>query len=180
MRLISRPAIAILALLTLTLAAGCSGEGEPPRKNLRAAPDFKLTSLDGSTVQLSDYRGKVVLLHFWATWCPPCVAAMPHEAKLQEMYGPDGLVVLGLSLDRKADEVRKFLAENPVNYPILILDDATREAYGGVPTIPLTILVDRDGTVRRKKIGYTDEDRVSIEEKVKALIGEEATFAAGS
>lgn len=180
MCLISKPAAALLAALIVALTAGCSGEGDRPRRNLRAAPDFTLTSLDGETIRLSDYRGKVVLLTFWATWCEPCVAAMPDKVEMQKKYGPEGLIVLGLSLDRKVEDVREFLAKNPLNFPVLMLDSKTREAYGGIPTIPYMVIVDRDGTVRRKKIGYTEEDRVSTEEKIQSLIGEEATFPAGS
>ncbi len=168
-------AAALMALLTL----GCALESKPARRHPRQAPDFTLTSLEGKRVALADFRGRVVLLHFWATWCTPCKEAMPHEVEMQERYGPD-FVVLGLNMDRKREDVVAYLEKNPVNYPILMVDEETREAFGGVATIPLTLIVDRDGVVRKKKLGYTSKDAVEIEEKVVSLLAESAALANGS
>ena len=152
------------------LLAGCS-DGTPPSHGRAAAPEFQLQTLDGREVRLSDFRGKVVLLHFWATWCPPCLAAMPYEMELQEKYGPEGFAVLGLNLDRNLEVARKYVAENPVNYPMLVLDAATRGAFGGVPTIPYTVLLDRDGFIRKQKIGYGEDGRLALERKIGLLLG---------
>jgi thiol-disulfide isomerase/thioredoxin len=152
------------------LLLGCSGEA--PRSHGRtAAPEFRLQTLDGREVGLSDYRGKVVLLHFWATWCPPCLAAMPYEVELQEKYGPDGFMVIGLNMDRKPEAARAYLVANPVNYPVLVMDAETRSAFGGVPTIPYTVLVDRDGFIRKQKLGYGEDFRLALERKIGFLLG---------
>ncbi|MDF1555080.1 MAG: TlpA disulfide reductase family protein [Deferrisomatales bacterium] len=165
---------ALLGLvLTAGLFLGCSG-GEPPSHGRTAAPGFRLQTLDGREVRLADYRGKVVLLHFWATWCPPCLEAMPYEMELQKKYGPDGFAVLGLNMDRKVDAARAYLAKHPVNYPMLVLDDATRQAFGGVPTIPYTVLVDRDGFIRKQELGYGEDGRVALERKIGILLGVES------
>ncbi len=164
-----------IAILTLTLGLllGCSDTGGSADRRLREAPEFSLSTLDGSPVRLSDYRGKVVLLHFWATWCPPCTAAMPHEKELQEKYGEEGFVVLGMNMDRELEDVEAFLRENPVNYPVVLVDEGTRKAYGGVSTLPLTVLVDRDGTIRKKKMGFVPEDVAALERKIEQLLEEE-------
>ncbi|MHB8764286.1 MAG: TlpA family protein disulfide reductase [Deferrisomatales bacterium] len=161
--------IAGLAALC-ALAPGCSSEAPV---NLRAAPSFTLNTLDGKSVSLSDYRGKVVLLHFWATWCPPCRVAIPHEVELQKKYGPQGFAVLGLSLDRNLEDLERFLSREAVNYPMLVVDDATRAAYGGVPTVPLTILIDRGGSIRKRSLGYSLEGMAALEKLISSLLDED-------
>lgn len=169
-----RKRVWLLAFLALAAGGlGCSSGVEDGTASRRAAPEFRLQGLDGAEVRLSDFRGKVVLLHFWATWCPPCTAAIPHERELQEKFGEDGLVVVGLSMDRKPEDVREFLEETPVNYPVAIVDPPTRQAYGGVPTVPLTILVGRDGRIRKQAIGYAPEDAPEWERRVRRLLEEE-------
>lgn len=163
----------ILALTVLAwFSWGCSAPPEPGRSHTSKAPDFNLNLVDGGQLRLSEYRGKVVLLHFWATWCPPCTAAIPHENELQDKYGHDGFTVLGLSVDRKPEDVRDFLEDTTVKYPVAMVDDSTREAYGGVPTVPLTILVDRQGTIRKTKIGFTSRDVAAFERRIVQLLGE--------
>jgi peroxiredoxin len=168
-------------VLTLVLAAGlgCSDQSASKKPDPRDAPDFTLAGTDGKTVTLSDYRGQVVLLHFWATWCPPCRAAIPHEMELQKKYGPKGFTVLGLSLDRNPEDLTRFLDRQELNYPVLLVDDATRAAYGGVPTVPLTILVDRTGRIRKKALGYTPEMLDSMEKLLKNLLAETPTVPYG-
>lgn len=157
----------------LAVLGGCSGGGEGGGRSSRDAPEFRLRTLEGQEVRLSDYRGQVVLLCFWATWCKPCKEAMPHEREMQEQFGPRGLTVLGLSLDRDRAELLSFLEKEPLNYPVLQVDEATREAYGGVPTIPLTILVDRKGRIRQKTVGFTPSFAESLERTIEYLLTEE-------
>jgi len=164
--------LAFLVMAFLGVGGGCSrvdGGGTAVRPE---APEFRLEGLDGGEVRLSDFRGKVVLLHFWATWCPPCTQAIPHERELQERYGEEGLVVVGLSMDRKPQEVREFLEGTPVNYPVALVDTSTRQAYGGVPTVPLTILVDRSGAIRTRKMGFRPEDAADLERRIRRLLEE--------
>lgn len=162
----------LLLLALVCVGVGCSGGSGNDRPDPRAAPDFTLTGMDGAPLHLADYRGKVVLIHFWATWCAPCRAAMPHEMALLRKYGSQGLVVLGLSLDRDAEEVRDFLDRQDVTYPVALVDEATRQAYGGVPTVPLTVLIDREGRIRKKQIGFTLEGMTKLENAILGLLAE--------
>ena len=119
----------------------------------RPAPDFVLGDLAGRSVKLSEMRGRVVLLNFWYSNCPPCRKEMPELARLHERYGSKGLVVLGLNLDaifmpQAGDsELRKFLSAVTIPYPVLLADEAVFEAYGRVPVQPTSFLVDRKGDV---------------------------------
>ncbi len=150
--------------------AGCFGGETTP--DLRKAPDFTLPTIDGRQVRLADYSGQVVLLHFWATWCPPCRAAIPHEIKLVERFGRQGFVVIGMSLDRNREDLVRFLEREKVSYPVVVVDDPTRQAYGGVPTVPYSVLIDRHGSIRRKELGFSLEGMAATEKMIKTLLDE--------
>ena len=120
----------------------------------QAAPDFELKSLEGKNVKLSDFRGKAVLLNFWATWCGPCKLEMPWFVDLQKQYGPEGLQVVGVAMDDASEQdIAKFTQELGVNYPILLGKEAVGEAYGGVNVLPTTFFVDRDGKIVAREFG---------------------------
>src|SRR3984885_13823064 len=128
-----------------------------------AAPDFSLLTLDGQKVKLSDYRGKAILLNFWATWCPPCKVEMPWFADLQKQYGQDGLIILGVAMDdSKPDSIAQFASEMRVNYPILLGTDKVSDDYGDIDSLPTTFYIGRDGTIVDKMTGLFD--RKDIEE----------------
>ena len=165
------PAFAALALAVLTLGLLACSSG-PPQMAPTAAPGFTLPRVDGGTASLADHQGKVVLLDFWATWCPPCRAAMPHLAEMQEEYRAKGLVVLGMNMDQNRDDLTQFLSGQTVNYPMLAVDEATRAAYGGVASIPQTFLIDRAGQVRQKFLGYDHKIAAQMEEAVQKLLRE--------
>jgi len=171
---ISRAALvrAAALLVLIVLGAGCSRDAPSDRPDPRAAPDFTLTATDGKAVRLSDYRGQVVLLDFWATWCPPCRAGIPHNMRLKDKYGPKGFAVLGLSLDKNPEDVEHYLDREPTNFPMMLLDDATRQAYGGVPTIPYAVLIDRTGRIRQKKVGFSQEIAENLEDAIARLVNE--------
>lgn len=158
-----------LALLAL-LAPACSRE--PSSQEKQSAPDFALSSVDGSRVRLSDYRGKVVLLDFWATWCPPCRAAIPHIVQLQNKYRSEGFVALGMNMDQNPEDVTSFLNRVNVNYPILKTDPITLQAYGGVSSIPLAFLVDKQGYIRQRYMGYDNRIAEEMERQIQTLIQE--------
>ena len=164
---------AALAVLTLALAvtAGCSKK-EKPSAGTEEAPNFTLQSSTGEAVELATYKGKVVLLDFWATWCPPCRAAIPHLVELQQTLGPQGFQALGLNLDDNPDDLAGFLSRSPVNYPILRADEKVRTAYGGVSAIPQVFLVDRKGIIRERFQGYTPEIAEKMKASVQALLQE--------
>lgn len=120
------------------------------------APDFTLPQLDGPQLSLSSYRGKVVLLDFWATWCVPCREETPHFVELQQKYGDRGLQIIGVSMDDSPDPVRPFVQRFHVNYPIVMGTAKTGEDYGGVLGLPIAFLIGRDGRIVARHIGATD------------------------
>ena len=141
------------------------------------APDFTLQTLEGKTVHLSDFRGKGVLLNFWATWCQPCKIEMPWFAELQRQYGPQGLQILGVAMDDAGpEEIGKFAHDLGVNYPILVGQEAVGNAYGGVQFLPATFYIGRDGKVRDKVFGL--KGRGEIEDSVKKALAEGQPVAA--
>jgi len=134
------------------------------------APDFALQSLDGKTVRLSDYRGKPVVLNFWATWCGPCKIEMPWFVDFQKEYGPTGLQFLGVAMDdASTKDIAEFAESMKVNYPILIGKDTVGDAYGGVQFLPETFFIDRDGKVVDKVFGL--KGRGEIEDAIKKILG---------
>jgi len=119
------------------------------------APDYTLVTLAGDTVRSSDLAGKVVVVNFWATWCPPCRLEMPSLQKLHERRSGDDVVVLGFATDVGGDEpVRAFLEERGITYPVGRATGQHRQAFGGIPGIPTTFVIDRQGVVRHKVVGY--------------------------
>jgi cytochrome c biogenesis protein CcmG/thiol:disulfide interchange protein DsbE len=137
---------------------------------LSPAPDFTLKSLTGESVKLSDFRGKVVLLNFWATWVGPCRILTPWLVELQSQYGPHGLQVVGVSLDDDATkvEIGEFADTLRVNYPILMGDEKVANAYGGIPAMPVTFVVGRDGKTVDRIIGLKGKGQ--IEDVIKKTL----------
>jgi peroxiredoxin len=124
----------------------------------KRAPDFTLADLQGNTVSLSEFKGKVVMLDFWATWCPPCVQEIPHFIELYEEYREQGLAMIGISLDRQGvGVVKAFSQRYGINYPILMADGSISAKYGGIRGIPTTFVIDREGTIKRMYVGYRDK-----------------------
>jgi peroxiredoxin len=118
------------------------------------APGWELKDVDGKPVNFSQFKGKVVVLDFWATWCGPCRSEIPGYVKLQEKYKDKGLVIIGVSLDQQGPEVvKKFMRDFHLNYQVVMGDDAVVEAFGGVDGIPSTFIIDRTGKIRDKKVG---------------------------
>lgn len=140
------------------------------------APDFELTSLDGKRVRLSDYRGKAVLLNFWATWCSPCKVEMPWFVDMQKRYGNDGLVVVGVAMDdTDSSKIAQFASEMGVNYPVLLGTDKVSEDYGNVEFLPTSFYIDRDGKIVGKGTGLLG--REEIEHNVQKALASRAVGA---
>ena len=113
------------------------------------APQLTLTDIKGRAVRLSDYRGKVVLINFWATWCPPCRVEVPDLIRLQRDYGSRGLQVIGITYPpQKLAEVRRFVQKARVNYPIILGTKQTKLVFTTSETLPLTVVIGTDGTIR--------------------------------
>ncbi len=148
-----------------------ASEKATPDPSAESAPSFALQDLDGKTVSLSDFKGKVVVLDFWATWCPPCVKEIPHFIELHEQYKDKGFAMVGISLDREGvGVVKSFVQKYQVNYPILMTDGQVDKAYGGIPSIPTTFVIDSVGNIRQKYVGYND--KAVFEADIKKLLAE--------
>src|SRR5579863_3861261 len=133
------------------------------------APDFTLESLDGKSMKLSDFRGKAVLLNFWATWCGPCKIEMPWFVELQNQYAAQGFQIVGVAMDDASKEdIGKFAKDMGVNYPILIGKESVGDQYGGVPALPESFLIGRDGKIVDKIIGL--RGKAEIEDAIKKAI----------
>jgi len=159
------------AWLFLCLLLGAGGMRAAPAADsllLKQAPSFVRKDLSGHRVDLSAYRGKVVVLNFWATWCAPCQLEMPRFASWQKQYGPHGLQILGVSMDDDAAAARKACGKLQVNYPVVMGDERLGTLYGGILGLPVTYLIDRHGRIRAKFKGETDLK--VMENRIKELL----------
>ncbi len=154
--------LAVTAVLILG-AAACSSykpaaaaKGNQERK---AAPNFALADSQGKTLRLNDFKGKVVLLDFWATWCGPCRIEIPWFMEFQRRYKDKGFTVIGVSMDENGWEaVRPFVEEMKMNYPVVIGTDKTSSDFGGVEVLPTTFLIDKEGRIVITRLGLTSKD----------------------
>jgi peroxiredoxin len=136
----------------------------------QTAPDFALKDASGASVRLSDYKGKVVLLNFWATWCAPCKAEIPWFADFERNYKARGLAVIGLSLDEDGwKSVRPYMDGKNVNYRIVLGDDSVTRNYGGVESLPETLLIDREGRIAARHIGIAGKSE--YENEIVRILG---------
>ncbi len=153
-----------------TAAATPPPAGACPADAPAATLDFTLKNVDDAPVSLADYKGKVVLLDFWATWCGPCKVEIPGFIELQERYGKDGFQVIGVSVDDTADKLKPYVAEMKMNYPVLqgLGHDDLLDAYGPMFGIPVSVVISRDGKVCARHTGLTDKE--TFEQQIKALL----------
>lgn len=155
-----------IGLICLATASALAEEASPART---PAPDWKLTDLNGKPVKFSDFRDDVLIVDFWATWCVPCRVEIPHFVELQKQYGDKGLTVIGVSLDEQGPGVvKKFVKRFAVNYPIVIGNQKVVEAYGGIDAIPTTFVIDRQGRIVSRHIGYND--KAVFEKEIESLL----------
>ena len=161
-RCMSLRVIVFAAMMTAFSPASVLGQEQ-------VAPQFTLKDLNGRTVRLSDYQGKVVLINFWATWCPPCRAEMPDLVRLQREHGKEGLQIIGVTYPpEKKERVRRFARSLKVNYPIILGTRQFKARFSSDETLPLTIVINRDGKVSDIISGILL--RQEVEEKIKPLL----------
>jgi thiol-disulfide isomerase/thioredoxin len=145
----------VLCLVSALLLPQCSKEGKAPSSAL--APDFAGKTLNGQEIRLSNLRGRVVLLDFWATWCAPCREAIPHLVRLQKNYQDKGLEVIGMNMDKgDVEVVRRFVHSMEIPYSITLTPEEVSRNYG-VTALPTTVLIDKEGKIRQKFLGFTSE-----------------------
>ena len=133
--------------------------GTAPSFAVEKAPNFSLKDINGKTVKLSDYKGKVVLLNFWATWCGPCKREIPDLVTLHNTYKKKGAVVLSIALDQQGTSIVKpFVEKNKITYPVLIGDTDVVQAYGNFTGIPTTVVIDKKGFVQNTLTGMQSKE----------------------
>jgi peroxiredoxin len=125
--------------------------------------DLQVTDMHGATVNLADYKGKVVLLNFWATWCPPCRQEIPELVQLQEEYRDRGFAVLGVSTDDTPEQLREFAKAYNINYPSLLMQKDLEDAYGPLWALPTSFFIDRSGAICRTHMGPVTREQVERE-----------------
>jgi len=146
--------LVVLALALVALSPACQKKEEFVALRAGApAPDFVLSDLDGKPVRLSDFRGKVVLLEFWATWCPPCKLAIPELNDLQAKYAGSNLAILAVSVDEDVDIVKDFMKDSEISFRVLFDDKRAADKFG-VYTIPTALVIDERGMVLEHHMGY--------------------------
>lgn len=137
-----------------------------------AAPDFTLKSASGENLRLSELRGEVVMINFWASWCGPCRQEMPLLDELYNQYRPMGFTILGVNVEEDSTKARKMLTENPVTFPVVFDNKSAVSKLYNVVAMPSTVLVDRDGNVRYLHQGYKPGYEEAYQQQVRALIRE--------
>lgn len=136
------------------------------------APDFTLSDISGSPVSLSSLKGKVVLLEFWATWCPPCKEAIPELRTIHEKYKERGFVLLGVAVDKGADSrtaVSSYVKRHSITYPVLIDDNNTNGSYS-VTSIPTSFIIDKTGKVVNSRVGFIPGSADNLSKEIEALL----------
>jgi len=148
--------------LLILLAAACSSynvrAAVKPEKDRKKAPDFELKDTMGKSVKLSDYKGKVVLLNFWATWCGPCKIEIPWFVEFEQKHKDHGFSVLGVSMDEEGWEIVKpYLERSKVNYRVLLGNDTVAQMYGGVDSLPTSFMIDKEGRIAAVHVGLVSK-----------------------
>ena len=162
--------VAATALL-IAIAIGCSSvkvSSSKGDKGRKPASDFTLKDAGGKTVKLSDFKGKVVLLDFWATWCGPCKIEIPWFMEFQRQYKDQGFTVIGVSMDDGWPVVRTFVQQMKMNYPVLLGDDEAASSFGGVEVLPTTFIIDKEGRIVSTHMGLVSKDE--MEDTIKGLL----------
>jgi peroxiredoxin len=178
--------LAIPAVAVALAFCSCSGSSAAPPSsaaqkqsgNRKAAPDFTLTDANGQAVKLSEYRGKVVLLNFWATWCGPCQIEIPWFIEFEQQFKSKGFEVLGVSMDEDGwQAIKPYIASHKLNYRVLLGDETVSQLYGGLDALPTTFMLDREGKFAfSPHIGLAGKNEYLSE--IESLLGEKQSASA--
>ena len=160
--------MAILWIASVALSSVCAGKA--PDGNPRVAPNFELPGKERQ-VALDDYKGKIVYLDFWASWCSPCQASFPWMNAMQEKYGDKGLVVLAVNLDRKKKDAEAFLEKNPARFIVTFDQEWKTAKEYKVEGMPSAYLIGKDGTVLHTHIGFSKKNSEKYEENIRKALG---------
>ena len=176
--IIAATAALALALLTFPMLTGGGGalsvantpapEGATCKGEGVANLDLTLKDPSGGTVKMADYKGKVVLLNFWGTWCPPCRVEIPGFIEVQNAYRDKGFEIVGVAVEDTADAVKSFAAEMKINYALAMSQEDVENAYGPIYGLPLSFFIARDGSICRKHFGELTKER--LEQELKRLL----------
>jgi len=159
----------LVSALVIILICECGGQGDQSESASRAAPDFALKDLNGNILRLSDLRGRVVVLNFFATWCGPCRREIPELVRLYEKFRDKGLEIIGVLLDQEGEAVLKpFVRQYRITYPIVLGTRKVALDYGGIKEIPTTFFIDRNGRISSYFVGLQPSH--VIDESVKKLL----------
>jgi len=158
------------AVLKSCAAVAAGAESDAPASFKPANLGFTLKDVNGHDVALSQYKGKVLVLDFWATWCGPCKVEIPEFVEMQKKYGPSGLQIVGISIDDTPAELAPYVADMKMNYPVLVGKDRqdVQDAYGPLVGIPVSVIIARDGNVCTSHAGLTGKE--TFEYEIKALL----------
>lgn len=166
----TKKSIILLILISMFVFRGCpAAQGAAEETALKKAPDFSLQDISGKTVRLSDYSGKVIILNFFATWCPPCREEIPDFIELVDTTDKGRFAIIGVSVEKlDEDAMRKFAAAKKINYPVLVDDGFVFKAYGPISSIPTTFIINRNGNIVEKIIG--SRTITEFEGKIRPLL----------
>jgi peroxiredoxin len=156
-----RIVLGVTLLIAMSVSAGAqTPAGACDSKGRKAKLNFTFKGVDNRKVSLSDFKGKVILLDFWATWCVPCKAEIPGFIDLQKKYGARGLQVIGISVDDPAGTAKKYADDMKMNYPVLLAEGSEEilKAYDPIPSIPVSVVIGRDGSICSKHVGIAPMD----------------------
>jgi peroxiredoxin len=156
-------ALAVIVVMSTDISAGFEQA---------AAPDFTLKSTDGKNLRLSEYRGEVVLINFWASWCGPCLQEMPILSDMHERFKSLGFTVLGVNVEEDSSDARKLLGRMPVSFPVLLDNTSSVSRQYDIAAMPSTVLVDRNGNMRYLHKGYKPGLEEAYLRQVRELIRE--------
>ena len=160
--------MAAVRVIAVALCLASSAVSIASDNVLRVAPDFTRTDINGEVFSLGAYRGKLVLLNFWATWCAPCLTEIPRFISWQRTFGPAGLQIVGISMDDDVAPVKRAYKKYQMDYPVLMGDPQLAERFGGVLGLPLSYLIDSEGRVVARYQGELNLKQ--LESQIKSLL----------